>query len=266
MAGSHVRRRADRLHFPDAGHGYDPFGMHPDFVALGDAIGSFPYERWFRVRSRGHEHIPTRGPAIIAGNHSGVLPYDAMMLWVDVYRNTEPPRVARVVADYFVPTLPVISTLFARCGVVGGSRGNARALLDAGEMLMIFPEGTTGIAKPFSERYRLQRFSRGHAELAIRHRAPVVPVGLVGPEEQMPQLAKIPIKVGAIPFLPVPATLVPMPVRYHVRYGAPLPFDVDYRPAQADDPAVVEEAADRVKAAVADLVEAGLEARQGVFT
>lgn len=268
FGGPAVRDRASRLHFADAGHGYDRFGMHPDFVALGDTIGAPLHDRYFRVKSYGAEHIPATGPAILAANHSGSLPADGAMLWADVLRNTHPPRTARPVADHFVTALPVVSTLFARCGVVGGSRGNAKALLEAGELLMIFPEGVPGIGKLFRDRYQLQEWRVGHCELAIRHSAPVVPVGIVGAEEQMPQLFQIRSlgKAFGISGMPVPAVPVPLPVRYHIRYGAPLRFDEDYRPEQADDPAVVREAAQRVKAAVATLLEQGLRERKGIFS
>jgi len=266
VGGRSVRERAEKLAFADAGHGFDPFGLHPDFVSVGDAIASPLHRRYFRVKSYGAENIPVTGPGVLAANHSGTLPMDGAMLWTDVLHQTSPPRAARPVADYFVSTLPVVSTLFARCGVVGGSRGNARALLEAGELLMIFPEGVGGIGKPFSERYRLQTWTKGHCELAIRHGAPVIPIGIVGAEEQMPQIARIPAPKGSpLPYIPVPATLVPLPVRYHIHYGPPIPVHEDYRPDQADDPAVVSEAALRVKEAVQALLDDGLAQRKGIF-
>jgi 1-acyl-sn-glycerol-3-phosphate acyltransferase len=259
-----VRDRANRLHFADAGHGYDRFGMHPDFVAFGDAIADGLYRRYFRVHSVDAHNIPATGSAVLAANHSGTLPMDAAMLWMDVLRNTNPPRVARAMADYFVPSLPIVGTLFARCGVVGGSRGNARALLESGELLMLFPEGVPGIGKAFKDRYQLQEWRQGHCELAIRHGAPVVPIAIVGPEEQMPQLARIPLK-GPVPYIPVPATLFPLPVRYHVYYGEPIRLDEEHAPSEADDPEVVRDATARVKAAVQQLLERGLSERKGVF-
>ena len=266
LGGPGVRDRAERLHFANAGHGFDRFGMHPDFVAMGDAVTGPLHRSYFRVKSYGSENIPKTGPAILAANHSGTLPMDGMMLWADVMRRTDPPRAARAVADYFVTSLPVVSTLFARCGVVGGSRGNARALLEAGELLMIFPEGTPGIGKPFSQRYQLQEWRVGHCELAIRHRAPVVPIAIVGAEEQMPQVARIPMpRRAGFPYVPIPATPVPLPVRYHIHYGEALPFDRQYEPAQADDPDVVRKAAQQVKEAVQALLDRGLEQRDGVF-
>lgn len=259
------RERLRGLAFRDAGHGFDAFGLHPDVVALGEALTAPLYEKYFRVRSHGAENIPATGPAVLAANHSGAVPVDGMMLWADVLRNTNPPRVPRAVADHFVPMIPMIGTLFARGGMVGGSRGNARALLESGELLMIFPEGVPGVAKHFRDRYRLQEWRVGHVELAIRHRAPVVPVGIVGAEEQMPQIGRIPISVMSMPFIPITLTPVPLPVRYHIHYGEPIPVPDLYRPEQADDPAVVREASARVKAAVQALLDRGVRERPGVF-
>lgn len=258
------RARAERIHFNDVGHGYDPFGLHPDFVALGDTIANFLYQQYFRVRSYDAHHLPATGSAILASNHSGTLPFDGAMLWVDVLRNTDPPRVARAVADYFVPSLPLVGTFFARGGAVGGSRGNARALLEAGELLMIFPEGTPGISKPFRKRYQLQKWRLGHVEMAIRYRAPVIPVGIVGPEEQLPQIARIPVP-GPVPFVPISASPVPLPVRYHIHYGEPIDLPSEYPASAADDPVVLHEASNRVKAAVQALLDRGLATRDGVF-
>ncbi len=264
FGGASVRDRAERLEFPDAGHGYDLFGLNPDFVALGETVASPMYDRYFRVESHGNENIPATGPGVLAANHSGTLPFDGAMVWMDVYRNTNPPRVPRAIADYFVPSLPFVGTLFARCGVVGGSRGNARALLESGNLLLIFPEGTPGIGKPWSKRYKLQDWRQGHCELAIRYRAPVIPIAVVGAEEQMPQLAQIPLG-GAMPYLPIPATLFPLPVKYHIYYGEPVRTDLDYTPEQADDPGVLKEAAQRVKERVQALIDKGLKERKGIF-
>lgn len=259
--------RIESVHFHDAGHGYDPFGLHPSFVAMSAGWVRPFYERYFRVLSYGQENVPTQGPAILAANHSGNVPIDGMMLWMDLLSRPDAPRVLRAVADHFVPSLPWIGTMFARCGVVGGSRGNARTLLESGELLLIFPEGTPAILKPWAQRYQLYEFRQGFAELAIRHRAPVVPVGVVGAEEQLPQLALIKAlgKPFGIPGMPIPAVPFPLPVRYHLRYGAPLRFDQEYSVADADDPAVVKEAAARVQEAVAALLAEGLKARKGVF-
>jgi 1-acyl-sn-glycerol-3-phosphate acyltransferase len=254
--------RLSRIEVRDAGHGYDVFGMHRDWVAVALLSTRFLHRRWFRVTSHGAENIPRSGPAILAANHAGVVPLDAAMIYADVVEHTDPPRVPRPVADHFVPALPFVSTFFARTGVVAGTRGNASRLLDDGELLLIFPEGTPGMDKPRSERYRLQRFRVGHAELAMRHHAPVIPVAVIGAEEQWPLLARIRwLHPFGAPFLPIPATPLPLPVRIHIHYGAPIELAGD-----AGDPAAVAEGADRVRAAVARLIDQGLRARKGLFS
>lgn len=264
LGNPEVADRRARFRYQDAGHGYDPFGLHPDWVAFADLLTSPVYDRWFRVLTYGAEHLPLSGPAILAANHSGTLPFDGAMIWASVYRHTSPPRAPRPIADYFVPSLPWIGSTFARTGTVGGSRGNARALLQAGELLLLFPEGTPGIGKRFRERYTLQDWRPGHCELAIRHRAVLVPTAVVGAEEQMPQIARLP-GLGLVPYLPIPATPFPLPVRYHIHYGEPFRFFDEFDPSDADDPDVVRACAVRVKAAVQDLLDQGLAQRDGVF-
>jgi 1-acyl-sn-glycerol-3-phosphate acyltransferase len=251
--------------FQDAGHGYDLFGLEPGHVAALVALLGRIHRYYFRVRSYCVENVPARGAAILAANHSGTLPFDATMLWADVIVRRS--RISRAVADYFVSVLPFVGTLFARCGMVGGTAGNLRALLEAGEVVMIFPEGVPGVSKPFSRRYQLQEWRVGHAELAIRHRVPVVPVAIIGAEEQMPQLGRIRAlgPLLGVPHVPVPLTPFPLPVRYHIHYGEPLVLHEGHRPEDADDPHVVQRAALRVRDAVQALLEQGLRQRRGIF-
>ena len=265
---STASRRALRVPVRDAGHGYDAFGMTARGVARAAALFEPLYRHYFRVESRGVEHVPAHGAAIVVANHSGTLPFDGVMLWEDVL--LQRGRVLRTVADAFVPGLPFLGTFYARGGVVGGARGNVRALLEAGELPLIFPEGVPGIGKPFRERYRLQGWRVGHAELALRHRVPVVPAAVVGAEEQMPQVLRLEWlgRLLGTPYVPVPLTPVPLPVRYHLRYGAPLLLHEELGapgPEAADLPELVERAAARVRAAVEALLRDALAERRGVF-
>lgn len=265
MLPDDLLERVRRLGYRDAGHGYDPLGLTPDWVAFSLGLTRPLYEQWFRVSSHGREHLPRAGPAVLAANHSGTLPFDAMMVWTDVVRHSEPPRVPRTVLDHFVNRLPFVSVLYARSGAIGGSRGNVHEMLAQGEWVLVFPEGTGGIGKPFSQRYRLQHWTLGHAEMALRHRAPVVPVAVIGAEEQMPQLARLPIRLFGAPWLPLTTVPFPLPVHYHIWYGAPIALHDQFDPGQADDPAVVGAAAGRVREAVQALVDHGLAQRSGVF-
>lgn len=264
--GRGLREHLERLRWSDAGHGYDRFGMSPQWVRASVASTRPLYERYFRVTSHGAENVPTEGPVIVACNHSGMLPIDGAMLWIDLLRHVDPPRVPRIVADRFVPMLPFVFTFFSRVGVVGGDRATVRRLLEDGELLVVFPEGTPGIGKRFRDRYQLQEWRVGHAELALRHRAPVVPVAIIGAEEQWPQIARIDgFHAFGAPYLPIPATPVPLPVHYHVWYGDPIRLHEQCPVGAADDPELAEEAAATVKAAVQALIDRGLEEREGVF-
>jgi 1-acyl-sn-glycerol-3-phosphate acyltransferase len=259
--------RIQRLPLADEGYGFDRFGMSHEGIAFMVGMLRPLYERYFRVTSYGAEHIPETGAAMIACNHSGTIPLDAMMLACDVLWNTHPPRSLRVLVDHFVDGLPGVNVVYARAGAVGGSRGNVHALMSAGELLGVFPEGVPGIGKPFSERYQLQAWRPGHAELAIQHGVPVVPACVIGAEEQWPQVARIRwIKPFGSPYLPVVATPLPMPVHYRIHYGEPIPRGELYRPEDARRRDAVEEAAGLVRDAVQALIHKGLEQRTGVFS
>jgi 1-acyl-sn-glycerol-3-phosphate acyltransferase len=253
-----------RTRFRDAGHGYDAFGLDPHSIAATVGVVRLIYRNYFRVRSYGAQNIPAQGSAILAANHSGTLPFDGAMLYTDILEHTDPPRIPRVLADFFVTLLPFIGTWFSRVGIVNGARRNLRHLLRHGELIMVFPEGTPGIGKPFRDRYQLQKWRVGHAELAIRYGVPVVPVALIGAEEQWPLFTRIEgFRMFGAPYLPIPMVPFPLPVRYHIHYGAPIHFDLP--PESADDPDAVDDAALQVKAAVQALIDDGLRQRKGVF-
>ncbi len=150
--------------------------------------------------------------------------------------------------------------------MAAGTRGNVEHLLTSGELLLVFPEGTPGIGKGWAKRYQTQPFRVGHAELAIRHRIPVIPIGVVGAEEALIQLARIDgVHPFGAPYLPIPLTPFPLPTRIHLRYGAPLALHEGLDEDAEQDPAVLREAAERVRQAVQALLDEGLAERKGIF-
>jgi 1-acyl-sn-glycerol-3-phosphate acyltransferase len=248
--------------FHDEGHGFDLFGLHPPAIARAVAAGAPFYEHYFRVDSRGVERIPETGAAILVANHGGVLPIDSAMLCLDVLRQTR--RFPRPIADRFVPRLPIIGTLFSRVGAVSGARKNVERLFERGELVAIWPEGVTGPGKPFRERYQIQQWRVGFAELAIRHRAPVIPAAVVGAEESWPVAGKLEhLHWFGAPYVPIPASPVPLPVKLYIRYGEPIRFDRD--PAEADDPIIAAEEAGRVRAALEQLIDDTRAERRGLL-
>jgi 1-acyl-sn-glycerol-3-phosphate acyltransferase len=252
---------APRLQLSDPG--YDPFGLRPRSLERVLEVFAPVYDRYFRVLSEGIEHVPAEGPAILIANHGGVLPVDAAMLCFDVLRRLQPPRIPRAIGAYFVPSLPVVGTLLSRCGMVSGTRANVMRLLDKGELIAIWPEGTTGPAKRFRDRYHIQAWRVGFAELAIRYQAPVIPVAILGAEESWPLAAKLGIHWFGAPYLPIPAWPVPLPAHYHIQYGSPI--ELDPVADHADDPALVAAAAARVRTAVERQINDLRMARRGIF-
>lgn len=263
MSTTLIHRPEARLRgFHDEGHGFDVFGLHLPTLRRTLALGGPLCDRYFRTRSHGVEHIPREGPAILVANHGGALPIDAALVVLDVDRATG--RIVRPITARFVPSLPLVSTWFARTGAVVGTHTNVARLLDRGELIAIWPEGEAGIAKPVRDRYQMRTWQVGHAELAIRHRAPIVPVAILGSEEAWPVLGRITgfRRFGA-PFLPVPAVPFPLPVRHYIYYGAPIALHDGLDPAAADDPCVIAHAATRVRLALAALLHDARQARAG---
>jgi len=257
------RQELARFRFDDAGHGFDPLGFEPRVLWIALAQSRFWYEWYFRVRSHGIEHVPREGAAILAANHSGLLPIDAAMIVIDVLRNTRPARAPRPIGDLFIPLLPSIGTLFSRLGMVSGTRANFRYLLQKGELVLVFPEGTPGIGKGWGKRYQLQEFRVGHAELALAERVPIVPVAVVGAEEAWPQLARIDgLHPFGAPFLPVPLTPLPLPNRFDIHYGPPIWLHERWPTDAADDPGVARAAAELVRHAVQRLIDEGRRQRR----
>jgi len=267
--------RLSAVRTPETAFGFDDFGMERESALLGYAAGYYVYKYWFRVESVGHEHIPREGGALITPNHSGVLPIDGAMIWVDLLHKLEPPRLTRGVVDNFAGFLPFVGTLMYRTGQVIGARRNFQDLLQDNQLVTVFPEGSKGTGKLFSQRYHLLPFNVGFMELALAHRAPIVPVAVIGSEEQAPMIFDIKALGRALgfPYFPVtpffpwlgPMGAIPLPVKYYIYYGEPLHFYRDYPPETVDDPEVVRMLADKVQMTVQGMIDAGLKKRPGVF-
>jgi 1-acyl-sn-glycerol-3-phosphate acyltransferase len=174
-------------------------------------------------------------------------------------------------AEYWVSRLPFVSEMAARTGALVGTPENCITMLEAGECVMVFPEGVRGMNKLYSERYKLQRFGQGFLRLALETDTPIVPVALVGSEEQNPGLANLTgvarmLGMPALPITPTfpllgPAGLLPLPVKYHFYFGEPLRFEGD----PSDEDAVIKGYVDVVRDEIGSMFERGLAERKGIF-
>jgi 1-acyl-sn-glycerol-3-phosphate acyltransferase len=239
----------------------DEFGFDPDFNARYLLpIARFFYRRWFRVRIRGLEHVPAEGAAMVIANHSGTLPMDALMLEAGVHDEHPARRNLRVLGADLVYEIPLLSALARKSGHTRAAPANADALLRAGELVGVFPEGFKGIGKPFAERYQLRRFGRGgFAATAIRAGVPLIPCAIVGAEEIYPMLgnAKQLAERLRLPYFPItplfpwlgPVGMVPLPSRWIIEFCPPVPTSC-YEPGDAADPAVVADLTGRVRGTI----------------
>jgi 1-acyl-sn-glycerol-3-phosphate acyltransferase len=212
----------------------DQFGFDPDLnsaVLMPAALTL--YRHWFRVQARGLEHVPAQGAALVVANHSGVLPVDAVMLQAGIFDEHPQARNLRLLGADVVYSVPVLATLARRSGHTRADPGEARQLLEAGELVGVFPEGFKGIGKPFSERYRLQRFGRGgFARTALQAGVPIIPCAIVGAEEIYPMIGNSETLARALrlPYFPVtplfpwlgPVGAVPLPSKWIIEFCEPI--------------------------------------------
>ncbi|MHB1843849.1 MAG: lysophospholipid acyltransferase family protein [Deltaproteobacteria bacterium] len=207
--------------------GVDPFGLDVDFTVAALAPFVWLYRHYFRVEVKGIDRLPP-GRVLLVSNHSGQLPFDAAMIGVALLLECDPPRAIRAMVEKWVPSLPFVSTFMARVGQVVGTPENCRRLLAAGETILVFPEGVRGISKLYRNRYQLQEFGQGFMRLALETDTPIVPVAVVGAEEQAPALIDVkPIaKLLGFPAFPITPTGLPfpLPAKYHLAFGEPMRF------------------------------------------
>ncbi len=231
-------------------------------------------DKWFRVEVRGVENIPAEGGALVVSNHSGTIPVDGLMTMASIHDTTG--RFLRPLGADLVFKLPVVSELARRSGATLACNEDAERMLSGGELVGVWPEGFKGIGKPYSERYKLQRFGRGgFVSAAIRTGVPIIPTSVVGAEEIYPLVGNMPAlaRLLGVPYIPItplfpllgPLGLVPLPSKWIIEFGEPVRTD-DYDEAAADDPMLVFNLTDQVREAIQQKLYSLLIDRGPVFS
>jgi len=233
------------------------------------------FRHWFRVEVSGIENLPAEGAGLIVANHAGVLPFDGLMASVAVHDHHPAKRDLRLLAADMVFDMPVMGQLARKAGHTMACTADAHRLLGAGHLTAVFPEGYKGLGKHFRDRYKLQRFGRGgFVSAALRAKAPIIPCSIVGSEEIYPMIAdlKLLARLLGLPYFPVtplfplagPAGLIPLPSKWHIQFGEPIPTD-GYDEYAAEDPMVTFELTDQVRETIQQTLYQLLANRRNMF-
>ncbi|HJQ83552.1 MAG TPA: lysophospholipid acyltransferase family protein [Candidatus Binatia bacterium] len=265
-----VDERMQRIPTRLNSYGYDAWGFHPETAKRAFVSTSMLYHYWFRVAVHGIDRLP-RGRVLLIANHAGQIALDAAMIGAACFFEAEPPRVIRGMGEYWLPTVPFVNELMVRTGSVVGTRKNAIDLLHNEEAVIAFPEGVRGMNKLFWERYQLQDFGHGFMRLALETDTPIVPIAVVGSEEQTIAIANARGlgRLLGMPAFPITLTwpwlgllgAIPLPVKYRIFFGEPMRFEGNPH----DEDEVIGEKVEQVKAEIATMLAEGLARRRSLF-
>lgn len=233
------------------------------------------YEKWFRVETIGLHNVPSDSGALVVANHSGTLPWDALMTTVSLHDYHPAGRHLRMLGADLVFRLPMVGSLARKTGQTLACNPDAERLLRAGELVGVWPEGFKGIGKPFRDRYKLQRFGRGgFVAAAIRTGTPIIPCSIVGAEEIYPKLADIkPLaRLLGLPYFPVtpffphlgPLGVVPLPSKWYIEFGEPIDT-TSYSAESALDPMLVFNLSDQVRETIQQTLYRLIAQRRNIF-
>lgn len=254
----------------------DEFGFDRE---LTDALVLPPlrllFEKWFRVSISGAENLPRTGGGLVVSNHSGTVPLDALMTAVAVHEAHPTQRHLRMLGADLVFRLPFVGEFARKTGQTLACGPDAERLLSAGELVGVWPEGFKGVGKPFSARYKLQRFGRGgFVSAALRTGTPIIPCSIVGAEETYPKIGDLkPLaRLLGLPYFPVtpffpllgPLGAVPLPTKWHITFGEPI--DTAEHAAEADDPMLTFTLTDQVRESIQQSLYCQLAQRRNPFT
>jgi 1-acyl-sn-glycerol-3-phosphate acyltransferase len=255
----------------------DEFGFDAELNEKIFMAGVRPlYDKYFRVEARGLENVPETGGALIVANHSGTLPLDAIGVALPLLDKHPAHRHLRMLGADLVFRLPVVAPLARKAGHTLACNADAERLLSNGELVGVWPEGFKGIGKPFSERYKLQRFGRGgFVSAALRTGVPIIPCSIVGAEEIYPMIGnmKTLARLLGVPYVPVtptfpwlgPLGLLPLPSKWLVEFGEPIPTEQYGGAAAAEDPMLVFNLTDQVRETIQQTLYKLLMQRRSVF-
>lgn len=218
----------------------DPFELRdPHYIERTLPALRLTSKLYFRADVRGLDHIPTEGPVLIVGNHSGgTLIVDTYVFAQAFYDHFGAERRFHQLAHDLVFKLAGLRVLVKRYGTVPASPSNMARALSRDAALLVYPGGDHETYRPSWESDKVDFAGRtGFVKLALKHNVPIVPVVAIGGQEtglflgqgrrmaqalqldRMMRLKVLPTVLGP----PVGATILDLPIRL------PLPAKISIR-------------------------------------
>lgn len=253
----------------------DEWGKDPEYIEAALPFFTFLYTKYWRVELIGHTNVPEAGRALLVSNHSGQLPFDGAMLSTGLMQHHSAARELRALYASWFPTLPFVSDILVKTGQVLGNDENAQRLLEQDHLVAVFPEGYKGVGKLYRDRYHLARFGRGgFVRVALKTKAPLIPVAVVGAEETYLSLYKSQTlaKLVGFPYFPLsptfpwlgPLGLIPLPTKWYIEIGEPIPTD-HYPEGSDQNLMLISQLTDQIRDTVQRMLYERLAVRKSIF-
>jgi 1-acyl-sn-glycerol-3-phosphate acyltransferase len=230
---------------------------------------------YFRAEARGLERLPEEGPVLLVGNHSGGnMTPDSMvfLLAFNAYFGTERPLY--ILAHSLVTSWPVLGPFLRKWGVITAGPQAARAALETGACVLVYPGGDVETHRPYSARHQIRFDGRkGFLRLARDSGIPIVPVVADGGQEtyfpltdgrRLARTLRLD-HMGRLKVLPVSLALpwglnvgdflghVPLPVKIRIEVLEPIDVVKRFGPDDADSDQAYRYVTDRMQEALTAL-------------
>jgi 1-acyl-sn-glycerol-3-phosphate acyltransferase len=214
-----------------------PVGRTPSAAEIAAAKLLLDPWQWLTAPEfHGVDNVPTRRPFLLVGNHTLMGVLDVPLLVLGLYERRG--VFVRSLADHLHFRVPLWRDLLTGFGAIDGTPENCRALMRAGESILVFPGGGREVFKHKGEKYKLIWKNRiGFVRLALEFGYPIVPFAAVGAEEcydivvDSDELRQSPIgplierlapRVDEIPPIVRGLGPLPRPQRFYFWFGRPI--------------------------------------------